>query len=615
MLRKPTLTKPSLDKPGAGKPTSSRPSTGGSSTNAKPNSKPAPKPNIISTGAGRNSSGNRDIIKPTSPSDSVRPGAGNKPGDQRTKPSRDPIGRDRDQAGLNKPRNPTLTNNLDTNKPGTSKPVVDRPGQNKPGVDKPNRDIIKPTLDKPNRGANGSAKPGQRGNEPQVIDAFKPGQLKPNDRAGSGGSGRTGDPQLVEGLRNRDVRDGKAPARERVTVDRGFNGGNRTVINDNRTIIRSNNCGHGLCGGRSNCAYAYDYCRPANWCGNSWGYGGWGWGSGFSFSFGYVSDNFSIGVGYNNNWFNDCNYYQPVYSSYLPYSYCAPAYYYRPYYCRPYYSLRYSYGCYYPRFAYSSYVPLAYRTNSFWWLYDNDDYGYDYSAYGSGYDSGFTSGYEAGQSTESSSAYEPTWLAGGSVFSGSDAAATSAPEPQAADITDGWDLLTNGDPREARRAFERERANNPGDGLPQIGYAISAGLLERYDEAIASMRSALRDDPDAFAEMPLNQQIAEHLQTLLTHYRNITREKPEDVDARFMQAAIRHLLGQDALASYSIDVAIKAGDADESARVLEALIARSLNQEEPQTGEPEAAPAAPPAPPVPPAATSPQPATTGPRQF
>jgi hypothetical protein len=567
------------------------------------------KPSTSRTGNGRN------VSKPGSSSNN-RPAQ--KPTITLSKPSRDGISRDLTKpgdtsSGAARPRNPSRSNNVDSVKPGPDKPAIERPAslsQNKPGLNKPGRDTLKPSFNKPNR--NGASKPGERGSDPRVIDSFKPGQLKPDANAGQGkgSAGRKGDPEVVSGLRNRDVRDGKAPPRERVRVDRGFKGdGHRTVINDNRTIIRSN-CGHGFCGGRSSCTYAYDYCRPANWCGNAWGYGGWGYGSGFSFSFGYFSDNWAIGVGYN-NWFDDCNYYRPVYSCYPSYAYCPPRYYYRPYYCRPYYSLRYSYGCYYPRYAfYGSYYPAAY--GSYWWLYDDDDhYDYDYSAYGSGYDAGFSSGYDYGKSADGgSSTHEPTWLAGGSVF-GSDGAASS-PEVPHADTTNGWDLLTNGDAREALRVFESERAANPGDGLPQIGLSLAAGLLARYDEASAAMRSALHDDPDAFAEVPLNQPIADQLQTLLAHYRNITREKPEDIDARFMSAAVRHLLGQDAMAYYSIDTAIKAGDADESAMILEALIERALHTDETDRGDISitAEPAA-----TQPLDSTPAPATSSPRQF
>ena len=172
-------------------------------------------------------------------------------------------------------------------------------------------------------------------------------------------------------------------------------------------------------------------------------------------------------------------------------------------------------------------------------------------------------------------AYEPTWLAGGGLAGGSSSGSSGSYETPAG--RNGWDLLLAGDVNEAQRAFDRERLNVPGDGLPQIGQAITAGLLERYEEAVAAMRKALRDDPDALNEVPQNSQIADQIRALLTHYRNITREKPEDIDALFMTAALRHLLQEDALAYFAIDKAIDAGDSDDIARMLKSVIQRALD--------------------------------------
>ena len=141
--------------------------------------------------------------------------------------------------------------------------------------------------------------------------------------------------------------------------------------------------------------------------------------------------------------------------------------------------------------------------------------------------------------------------------------------------------------REARRAFDRDVQNAPGDGLPQIGYAITAGLLERYDEAVASMRKALRDDPDAFKEAPHDVKIVEQMRTLLTHYRNVTRDNANDIDGQFMTAALRHLIGEDALAYYAVSKAIEAGDKDQSVIVLKVLIQRTLDAQ-PDSSEPAA---------------------------
>ena len=163
---------------------------------------------------------------------------------------------------------------------------------------------------------------------------------------------------------------------------------------------------------------------------------------------------------------------------------------------------------------------------------------------------------------------------------------------------DGWELLVAGDVREARRAFDRDTLNAPGDGLPQIGYAITAGLMERYDEAVSAMRKALHDDPDSFSEAPRDARIIEQMRTLLTHYRNVTRDKADDIDGLFMTAALRHLMGEDALAYFSVSLAIEAGDKDQSAVILKTLIQRALDAQTEQV-EPAATSPTPTAPPAP----------------
>lgn len=545
-----------------------------------------------------------------------------------------------------RPNDPSVTPSI-KDRPTLSKPTRDAiangqsPGR-KPTVNN-SKDVIPAA--KPNRSENtlGGARPGEalikpaRGGDPQVLQGFKPGKLQPRANTANGNVGRNlqggssggaRDPQSVTGMRDADVKNHNAPPRERVSVN------NKAVYNTNNNVIKpvSSSCGHGFCGGRSGCVYTYDYCdpivyRPYGNCNNYYnGCDDDGWAFGFSFGYsssnwgfgvGYTSSNWGIGVGYSsgyyNNWYNDCNYYQPVYSAcYRPTwgyygNWCAPAYYYRPYYCRPYYSLRYGYGAYYPTYPlYSAaYVP-AY--SNYWWLNDSS------SNYTSGYDSGFEQGYETAveQYTENGG-YQPTWLAGGAstasasshqAYEPPNAPAAAAPQLRA---NDGWVLLMTGDAREARRAFDREIVNSPGDGLPQIGYALAAGAMERYDDAIAAIRKAVREDPDSFREVPHDGRIADQIRGLLTHYRNVTREKPDDVNALFMSAALRYMMGEDALGYFAISKGIAAGDKDESAEILRAALQRALDAEPETVTVPSAAPASEPA-------TAPA-GPTAPRQF
>ena len=119
---------------------------------------------------------------------------------------------------------------------------------------------------------------------------------------------------------------------------------------------------------------------------------------------------------------------------------------------------------------------------------------------------------------------------------------------------------------------EARRLHDRCEGRPEL-----AGLLDRHDDAVATMRKAVRDDPDALSEAPRDSRVADAMRNLLTHYRNQTREDANDVDALFMTAAMRHLLGENALAYFAASKAIEAGDRDDSALILKGMIQRSLD--------------------------------------
>jgi tetratricopeptide (TPR) repeat protein len=473
----------------------------------------------------------------------------------------------RDQISGGRPQNPA--------KPGARAndvnviPSIDKPGRpqgNANNLDdrshdlggaKPGEFLIKPARDD----TGGARKQTGKANDPQVLNEFKPGSLRP--RGSNDLSARANDPMSVSGMRNRDVVGGKADGR-RVVIP----GQKQSVMVDRQVVVKNNvivasSCGHSFCSGHNGCVFHTGFCSPC----------GWGCGSGFSFSFGWC--NSSFGVTFGTNWcggscFHPCNWW------------CGPSWCWRPYwYWSPYY-----YGAYYPYYA-SYYYPYS---GNYWWLYDNG------SSYNNGYSNGYSQGYDAGAQSGSDmvGGYDSTWLAGGSDSSGgsmfrdSTTAPTAPPQIPAAQAGarhDGWDFLASGDVHEARRIFERDKTANPEDGLPEIGYAIAAGLLERYDEALASMRAAVRDDPDAFGETPHDAKTDERINALLTHYRNATREKSDDADALFMTAALRHLLGQDALGLYAIDKAMQSGDHDPSALVLKGVIQRSLDAQ-PQSAPP-----------------------------
>ena len=62
---------------------------------------------------------------------------------------------------------------------------------------------------------------------------------------------------------------------------------------------------------------------------------------------------------------------------------------------------------------------------------------------------------------------------------------------------------------------------------------------------------------------------------LAEHYDEQARRQYGNVDALFMVATLRYLLGNDSAAHYAIDVGINLGDNDESAHILRSLIEAS----------------------------------------
>jgi tetratricopeptide (TPR) repeat protein len=140
------------------------------------------------------------------------------------------------------------------------------------------------------------------------------------------------------------------------------------------------------------------------------------------------------------------------------------------------------------------------------------------------------------------------------------------------------DLLRDGDAREARRAFDRAVSAYPSDGLPLVGYALSAGLLQRYDEAVDSMRRAMRRDPQSLNEVPQDDDLRQEFKPLLDYFEARLQQSPDDIDANFMIAALRYLTGDEAMAYFSIDRAMEAGDRDVSAVNLKAVIRNALDR-------------------------------------
>lgn len=146
---------------------------------------------------------------------------------------------------------------------------------------------------------------------------------------------------------------------------------------------------------------------------------------------------------------------------------------------------------------------------------------------------------------------------------------------------DGWGLLADGNARDARRVFDRQMSARQNDGLAHLGYALAAALLDRDDEAIAVTRLALRIDPEAIREVPQDQRVHEQIRIVLDRFIDRADQDSRDLDAHFMIAALRFMMGDSTLSFFAIDRAIDGGDADPAAQNLRLMIREAMEQSTP----------------------------------
>jgi len=199
----------------------------------------------------------------------------------------------------------------------------------------------------------------------------------------------------------------------------------------------------------------------------------------------------------------------------------------------------------YPSYRYFRYCRLPW--SGYWPFYDT----YNYSNYS------YETVPQATSTIYASAPYSPT------VY---------VPDPCPETMADAWELLAGGSADAALEAFDCLADVLPDDGLPLIGFALAASLLDEHEDATAVMREALRVDPEALRYVPDDERLHGQLAQLVVHYETRARQQYGDVDALFMVAALWYLLGQEDTAHYAIDIAVTLGDADPSTLSLQALL-------------------------------------------
>jgi hypothetical protein len=151
-----------------------------------------------------------------------------------------------------------------------------------------------------------------------------------------------------------------------------------------------------------------------------------------------------------------------------------------------------------------------------------------------------------------------------------------APAPCPQTLAEAWGLLADSRPGEAAEAFDCLADAIPDDGLPLVGYALAAALLDEHEVAVANMRVALRTDPETLRYVPEDERLHGQLTQLVEHYEYQVRHQYGDLDALFMVASLWYLLNQERAAEYAIDIAITLGDHDPSTVSLRLLIESAL---------------------------------------
>jgi tetratricopeptide (TPR) repeat protein len=305
-------------------------------------------------------------------------------------------------------------------------------------------------------------------------------------------------------------------------------------------------CGHSSCHGSSHCHFSshfHDHHHHHGWH-SSW------WYPYNSFGFYYGSHGWSVGLSFSNYYWNDW-----CYPAHYWYADCYDPY---PYWHGYYHSHWDDHRCYSYRPVYGYYRPQYRCYEPYYSTVIYSDY-----AYLESYDD--SSGYIVGSD----------YLAGGSTST----YPPSTYPPQLTSANDGWEYLASGDAREARRAFDQSVTAYPSDGLPKIGYALSAALLDRDQEAAEYMRRALREDPESLREIPLSEDLRVQLRPLLDEYLRNSKQNPSDVDALLMLAVLHTIDGNDAMAYFAIDRAVDIGDRDVASGNLKRMIQQSLDRE------------------------------------
>ncbi len=138
--------------------------------------------------------------------------------------------------------------------------------------------------------------------------------------------------------------------------------------------------------------------------------------------------------------------------------------------------------------------------------------------------------------------------------------------------TEAWVMLADGRHRGAMSYFAAQAPARPGDGLPKIGYALSAALGGDLDVGVWAMRRAVGVDVGALHLVRESGEAAAAIDQAIVLYGSGYDTDRPDADKAFMLAVLYDLRGDVSAARAKITEAIDAGDNSTSAAALRQML-------------------------------------------
>lgn len=142
----------------------------------------------------------------------------------------------------------------------------------------------------------------------------------------------------------------------------------------------------------------------------------------------------------------------------------------------------------------------------------------------------------------------------------------------------GWRLLAQNNPREALHVFADQARQRQTDGIPKVGYALSAALQGDLNKAAWAMRRAFRIDPDSLHYLKIDASLRASIDRLLIEYHDQLNHAQGNrhFDVAFMIAALNYLIHEQDAARIAIEQSVdKFGDHSPSAMNLQRLVANN----------------------------------------